>query len=404
MNILIISSALPYPLIDGGRKGVFFPIKGLAERGHRVHLACLAGQPDPDAVRVLSQYCSLDVVVAPHTPTPGGAFRSLFSATPYDLSRYHRVELMEKLRRKVSGGGFDLVQAEGAHETWYAVTLKKEYGIPTVIRIHSLQHMNILRLAASFGNPAANLFLKFDGVKARRYEARECQKVDANLTVSDTDARILQGLNPSIRCVTVPAGVNLEDFVPSGVPPDPGTVLWMGSLSWAPNRDSFWWFYRSIVPHLVKLLPGVRIKIVGSGAARDILAVRHPNVEIVGFVSDVRHALQSAQVCVVPLQAGSGIRIKMLEMFAMNKAVVSTSVGCEGLGVKDGTHLLVGDTPEEFARHVVTLLANPELCATLGGNGRAHVLRSYGWDSIVGQYEAAYRYAIELAGDRRGDR
>jgi glycosyltransferase involved in cell wall biosynthesis len=178
----------------------------------------------------------------------------------------------------------------------------------------------------------------------------------------------------------------------------------MGSLAWAPNRDSFWWFYRSIVPHLVRLLPGVRIKIVGSGAASDILALRHPNVEVVGFVDDVRRALQTAQVCVVPLRAGSGIRIKMLEMFAMKKAVVSTTVGCEGLGVKDGTHLLVGDTPEEFARHVVTLLANPELRTLLGDNGRAHVLRRYGWDTIVGQYEAAYRHAMELAGESKGDR
>jgi polysaccharide biosynthesis protein PslH len=400
MNILIISSAVPYPLIDGGKKGVFFPIKELAARGHSIHLLSLTKKRDEEALRAVAQYCTVEVVVQPKTVTVSGALRSLFSATPFDMSRYQNKELLDLVRKTIRNGRFDVVQVEGAHEAWYGVKIKEEFGLPVAIRVHSLQHMNILRLVGTYRNPLLNLFLWFDGIKMSRYESREGKKLDVNMVVSDVDGDILRRLDPDIFCMTVPAGVDLGEFVPGEPNPEPKSVLWMGSLGWPPNQDSFWWFYRKIVPKLVERVPDVRIRVVGSSAPDEILQVKHPNVSMLGFVPDVREVLNTSQVCVVPLQAGSGIRIKLMEMFAMKKAVVSTTIGAEGLNVENGKHLMLADTPEDFAAAVARLLADPALRTRLGEQASMHVREHYGWDRLALKYEEAHKKAIERSSAR----
>ena len=125
-----------------------------------------------------------------------------------------------------------------------------------------------------------------------------------------------------------------------------------------------------------------------------IQSLRHPNVEVLGLVADIRQAMARAQVCVVPLRIGSGVRIKLLEMFAMGRAVVSTSVGAEGLGVTHDEHLLIADTPEQFAKEVVGLLRDNARRARLGAEARAHVTRQYSWERVADLFEAVYRSLV----------
>jgi polysaccharide biosynthesis protein PslH len=215
--------------------------------------------------------------------------------------------------------------------------------------------------------------------------------MDLNLTVSDHDAEVLRRHAPGVRCRTVPAGVELSKFTGERSPEEPRSVLWMGSLGWLPNQDSFWWFYRSIVPGIVRRDPRVRITVVGSNPPGEITALRHPNVEVLGFVEDLAQVMRRSQVCVVPLRVGSGIRIKLLEMFAERRAVVSTTIGCEGLGVQNGRHLLIADDPGGFAEAVVRLLDDAPLRAELGDRARSHVENLFDWEKIAAQYEDAYR-------------
>jgi glycosyltransferase involved in cell wall biosynthesis len=167
-----------------------------------------------------------------------------------------------------------------------------------------------------------------------------------------------------------------------------------------PNQDSFWWFFRSIVPEIVRRDPRVRITVVGSHPPRKIANLRHPNVEVLGYVEDLRSVMRRSQVCVVPLRVGSGIRIKLLEMFAERRAVVSTSIGCEGLGVVDGGELLIADDPVGFAAAVVRLLDDDQLRIEIGDRARKHVELRYGWEQIAAQYEEAYRSVIEANAGR----
>jgi glycosyltransferase involved in cell wall biosynthesis len=410
MRILIISPSFPYPLIDGGRKGVFYMTKSLAERGNDVHLACLTRRNDPDASARVAEHCTLHEVEAPQGSHFPGALRSLFSSASYDLSRYWNATLLAKIRGLLSTVSFDIVQAEGPHVYWYGVKIRREFNIPTVGRPSSLQHVNISRLADMTRNPFAKAFLRLEAEKVRRVEAEQGAFLDLTITISEADAEILRSQNPNIRCAVVPVGVNLDELTPGSHEPTPRTVLWMGSLGWPPNQDSFWWFYREIVPLIVARVPDVRILVAGSNPPTDIMAVRDPHVTILGFVPNVRDCVLDAEVCVVPLQVGSGIRLKLLEMFSLKKAIVSTSIGCEGLGVKDGRELLVADTPTTFADGVARVLADSNLRRRLGESGRAFVVDHYGWDKIAERYESTYRDVIHhfhhtssSASPRQGD-
>lgn len=396
----MIAPLLPYPAVDGGRRDLFYSLKSLAARGHRIHFACLNRQPDPDAVKTMERYCTVDLVQADTKPRPLGAARALFSSAPYDASRFQNEGLLAKILARLREEKFDIVQIYGIHAAWFAQKIRQHHRVPVALRAVCLQFPNLLRAARHYRNPFLRLYLGVDGAKMRRYETEIGRALDVNLMISDADQRVLHALDGAIHCEVVPSGITPEEFSPAVTPPPPRTVLWMGSLGWLPNQDSFWWFYREIVPLLVERLPDVSISVAGSNPPKEILSVRHPNISVLGFVPDVRETMRHNAVCVVPLRVGSGIRIKLLEMFAMEKAVVSTSVGCEGLDVADGRELLVAETPETFAEAVVRLLKDAPLCESIGRSARSFVLRSYAWDTIAAQWEGVLLETIRRFGDR----
>ena len=398
MNILIICPLLPYPLVDGASRSVFYPIKVLAERGHRVHLACLTRKVDTAALREVERYCTVDMVTWASQPSALGAARGLFASVPYDIARFDAPALQQRIFDRLESEHFDVIQAEGIHSAPFALAARDRFGVPVLLRVNTVQHMNLLRAVGKHANPFMNMYLWYEGRKVRRYEVEKGRAVDLNLVISDHDGALLRRLDPDLRCMTIPAGVELAEFDVGTGDPDPATVLWMGALSWAPNRDSFWWFYREIVPHLVRLVPHVRIQVVGSNPPEDILRLRHPNLEVLGFVPDLRDTVRRATVCVVPLQVGSGIRIKLLELFAMRRAVVCTTVGAEGLHLEDEKQLLIADEPAAFAGAVRRIIDDPALRVRLGEAGWRHVERSYTWSRMGALYEEAYRRVISKRG------
>jgi polysaccharide biosynthesis protein PslH len=400
MRILNIATLVPYPLIDGGRISIYYPLKHLAARGHEITLACLSEKPDPDAVRHLESFCRVEVQPFSKKLTIRGLLSSLFSPRSYNLSRFRVPEFEKRVIALARAGSFDVVDVALSAAS-YGLLLKRELGLPVVLRVHNVHWVNFARAGAQYGNPLVKLYLWDETRKIRREELSIAGQVDLNLTVSDHDAGVLQSQGEGIRCLTVPAGVELDDFRGERVAERPRSVLWMGSLGWVPNQDSFWWFYKSIVPEIVRREPHVRITVVGSNPPREIVELRHPNVEILGYVEDLRSVMSMSQVCVVPLRIGSGIRIKLLEMFAGRRAVVSTSIGCEGLGVEDGRHLLIADEPASFAAAVVRLMSDERLRTDIGDRAREHVELHYGWERIAAQFEEAYRSVIGSAGDRR---
>jgi glycosyltransferase involved in cell wall biosynthesis len=191
----------------------------------------------------------------------------------------------------------------------------------------------------------------------------------------------------------VPNGVDVAYYA-AAVPPkkSPATLFFVGWMRHAPNVDGLLYLLEKIFPRVVREIPNVRLVIVGAPISSTVrrAALRWPSVELAGYVADVRPLLRSATLSVVPLRIGGGTRLKILESMAAGTAVVSTSIGCEGLAVEPGRHLLVGDGPEAFADSTVRALRDPALRAELEREALALVKARYDWTSIAETMNGVY--------------
>ena len=199
-------------------------------------------------------------------------------------------------------------------------------------------------------------------------------------------------------CVVIPNGVDTTYFV-SGEQDDnqpSNTVLFTGTMNYSPNTEAMLYFVDEIWPLIQERMPAALLQIVGHSPPPEIVKLaRLPNVAVLGSVPDVRPYLAAAQVVVAPLRIGGGTRLKILEAMAMARAVVSTSLACEGLDVQHGRHLLVADTPLTFAESVCELLSNASRRAAMGKEGRQLVQESYDWQSLGLRMEDALRNVLQ---------
>jgi glycosyltransferase involved in cell wall biosynthesis len=224
------------------------------------------------------------------------------------------------------------------------------------------------------------------------FERRVFPRADAVAGVTGLDAQQALAWG-SHSTVLVENGVDLDHFAPvSERASNAAELLFLGSLDWYPNQDAVEYLLEEILPFLSARSPEVRLRIVGRRAPPELakLVARSSGVELVGEVADVRPYLARARVVLVPLRIGGGSRIKILEALAMGKAVVSTTIGAEGLAVTNGVHLLLADSPEAFADSTLQLLKSPEEQARLGIEGRKLVEGRYSWDTAAEALESAW--------------
>lgn len=222
--------------------------------------------------------------------------------------------------------------------------------------------------------------------------------VDQVVAVSDLDARRLEELAGISGVVTIPNGVDTAYFADTGAPRRANSLVYVGGLTWSPNHDAIRYFCKEILPRLAAEVPEVSLTVIGKvpngGDFREI--IDNPRVRMSGLVDDVRPLIAEAAAYVVPLRIGGGTRLKILEALSMAKPLVSTSVGCEGLDVIHGEHLLIADTPEAFAQQVLRVLREPDLARRLGLAGRERVEQRYDWDVVARGLESVYERCARI--------
>jgi glycosyltransferase involved in cell wall biosynthesis len=236
--------------------------------------------------------------------------------------------------------------------------------------------------------------------RMRRHEMAECRRFDHVVAVSPQDAEAFRAEYGVASVSDVPTGVDTDYFRPSGREArQPHDLVFTGSMDWMPNEDAILYFAEQILPRVRARVPGVTLTVVGRNAPPRVRALgdADPAIRVTGSVPDVRPYIERAALFVVPIRVGGGTRLKIFEAMAMERAVVSTSVGAEGLPVRDGVDGVLRDTPEAFADALVELLARPERAAAIGREAAAVVRARFGWDGVAAQFAAACEAAI---GDR----
>jgi sugar transferase (PEP-CTERM/EpsH1 system associated) len=399
LSVLVLDEWIPFPADSGKRVRTWNLLRRLARR-HKISLLCY-GEPEggvADAVRAAGIHL--------HTVSPIAgldAWRiyprlaaNLFSSYPFSVTKHYTPRFRKRLKDLLGAEHFDLVHCEW---TPYARYLSEVGRIPTMVMAHNIESQIWSRRWRQSRTLAESAFFSLQARKMESFERQALTRVGRVAAVTALDANQLAAWG--VRHISlVENGVDLDQFVPSEEATQPGQILFCGSLDWYPNLDALDYLLEEIMPQLIQRLPGVKLRIVGKGPSFSLkkrLAGR-ASVEFVGEVRDIRPYLAQTSVVVVPLRIGGGSRVKILEALAMGKAVVSTSIGAEGLAVSNGVHLLLADTPAEFASRVVELLNSPQESQRLGENGRLLVVDRYSWDRAAKALESAWQQVCNPCG------
>lgn len=408
MNVLFLASDLSYPPSGGRSQRTFNTLSEVASR-HRVQFVAFdqgLKRNGPNrrerAVEALSEICdSVTVVPLPvkfePAAVPRAVLRSLFTSAPYSDVIYRSRELAAAVERLRDRQPIDLLHNDSTDMARYVGLVP---DVPSVLVHHNVESVLMGRRATYEKGFARRTFVRLEAHKLRWHEARFGPHYDVHVAVSKEDAGRLPV--PSERVRIVPNGVDVSYFRPGGAAEVDDTLVHVGAMRWAPNFDGMQHFLSEVWPRIRSRRPHVRLRLAGAGSDELDLPDPPPAMEGLGFVQDIRPLVDAAAVYVVPLRYGGGTRLKILDAMAMGKAVVSTSIGCEGLDVVPGRDIVVADRPEDFAREVCRLLADRAARTALGDSARKRVVERYAWPVIGEQLEDAYALAVRLRA-QRGD-
>jgi len=390
MKILILDEEFPFPLNTGKRIRTFNLVTRLAQRHELRYLAY--GQADSDGFRALADKNIQPVAVPPQVPAKQGPLfylrllANLFSQLPYIVSSHYSKPFAREFERCLSDEPPDLVLCEWSP---YAVYLQSTSGIKLVIVAHNIEARIWKRYYETESSGLKRWYIGRQATKVERFEREAFKTVDGATGVSSDEAAAIKSFNPGLPVQVVENGVDLEYFKPDAAAPRDDHLVFTGAMDWRPNQDAVVYFVNRVFPLLRAEFPALQVTLVGREPPRHVLDLgRTDGVTVTGTVDDVRPYIAQAAVYIVPLRVGGGSRLKILEALAMKKAVVSTSVGAEGLELDGGRHLELADTTEQFAQTVSKLLRDPERRRQLGEDGRKLVEERYGWDAIAAKLES----------------
>jgi glycosyltransferase involved in cell wall biosynthesis len=384
-SILLVAPSWPHPPTWGFAMRVYHLAKQLSSR-HRVSLLTYDGGNTATAQSGASSiFESVDFVRRPAAVRSKrrAQAESLLSPRSHHVGGLRSAEMEVTLQNLLARRAFDLIQLESSQMAFCAPFS----DVPVVLDEHNIEYLLLRRLAEVESSPARKAFGYMEAGKVRREEVRAWTRSAGSIFTSRADMDVMRATLPAKPACVVPNGVDLEYFQPGADEPDKSTVVFTGSINYRPNTDAVAFFVRDVMPRLLRLKPSTKFVVVGQGAPDWLLRMSGTNVQFTGAVSDVRPYLARAAVVVAPLRAGSGTRLKILEALAMEKPVVTTSIGCEGLAMVDGQHLVVADDPQSFAEETARLMSDRKLAAELGRSGRALAERDYSWSVIVHRLE-----------------
>lgn len=398
MRVLLLTQVLPYPPNSGPQVKTFAVARALAAEHELTIVSFVRG--DESAAACVLEQCGARVYAVPLRRSRGRDLwhggRALSHGLPFLMARDDSWAMRQRLSSLAAAQRFDVVHIDQLNMAQYAPLIP---GARRVLDLHNALWRLAQRLADTTESWLRRPLLRREARLLRRYEAKACAGSDVVLTVSEADrqelltAAVASGVDvPPERLQVVPIALD-PSLIPSRLRSQPSLprLLHLGTLAWPPNADGLLWLLREVWPQLRQSLPQVTLDVIGQHPTAEVLAAAQTaGVSVHGYADDLSAALRDSAVLVVPLHAGSGMRVKILTAMAHGIPIVSTRLGCEGIDVEDGKHLLVADDAVSFATAVRRILEEPGLASTLAQNGRALIDARYSAESALAALGGIY--------------
>ena len=384
VKILFVANRMPYPPYRGDKLKIYNLATELSAN-HELHLITIAeNQEDLDSISALQKplFTSIQYVYRPKWRSALSAALGLFSKRPIQVSYFRSKAFAQKLKQLLNDHVFDAIHVQHLRMAQYF-----EEGAPSnaILDLPDAFSLYWKRRELAAKNPLDKAFRSLEFSRLAQYEKWMLPKFPQSLVCSAEDRDYL--INAGITNVDVlPNGVNLKSFSPQGSDAIiKNRILFTGNMDYAPNVDAVQYFVNDIFPLILEKHPDSRFVIAGQRPVKAVLDLVSDRIEVTGFIENLASEYAKANVVVSPLRIGAGTQNKVLEALAMNQAVVCSKVGFLGLGLKSGEGILMGDTAQEFATHVVSILQSDELRKNLGETGGLHVRKTFAWSGISKQ-------------------
>jgi polysaccharide biosynthesis protein PslH len=389
-KILALTSRLAYPPREGHQLRSWHMLRALAAQHDVTLLSFVRGDDAPEAAGPLRDTVArLEMFPVPsersRVTLASALVRGTFGRDPFVVEKYASAAMRTRIAQLIDGA--DIVHVDMLP----LAALVGATRVPIVLNAHNVEHELLQLRIAIETRPLHRLFLRTQAARLKRFETSVCRRASRILACSETDAHQLAELAPDTPITVVPNGVDTNAIQPSIEPPSRNDrLIFVGQMSWFPNRDGIEWFLADILPRIVQARPDVRFALVGKNDGLIVPTSIANNVELLGFVDDLAPVMREASVYVVPLRAGSGTRLKVLEAMAFGKAIVTTHVGSEGIGLEDGESALYADSADDFADAVVRVMDDRALTVRLGHLARMQAVAHYDWNAITASMLPVY--------------
>lgn len=404
MKILLITHLLPYPPTGGCSLRNFNLIKECSKNNdlylitfyRKIHLK---GDTSLEkAIDKMKEYCKeVHVFEIPSERSKLLWYILLifnsFTPTPYSAWIYKSSKMIRFVKQFVNNNKIDVIELGEIGLFNYAGLFP---DLPKVLVHHNIESQLLFRRSKAEKNILAKLYLFIQAVKLKRFEFRACKDIEYHTTVSANDMNTLKAINPNVKVEVVSNGVDVDYFRPDNIKVEDNSLIFIGGMSWLPNYDAMIYFKDQIWPLLKKEIPDIKITIIGKNPAKDLIDFSHSDkmFQVTGFVDDIRTHMSKAAVYIVPIRIGGGTRLKILDAMSSGKAIVSMSIGCEGIDIKDRFDIYIADKPEDFANDVIELLRDKNKRELLGKNARETATNKYSWGKISPILESVYQKTV----------
>jgi len=408
MNILFLTQILPYPPDAGPKVKTWHVLQALIEYGHSITLVSFVRPDEGPHLPVLEKMCSAVHAVPIHRSRiadMGYMIKSYMTNRPFLIERDDLSPMQEMVNQLVKEGDFQFIHADQLTMVQFAIRGASAFPDkrPKVIfDAHNAVWTIVERMEEN-----APFFLKpvlaVETKRVKQYEGELLRTVDHVLAVTDIDRNLLEEAmhfskkrnhNRVSPITVIPIAVDTQKLKPVTRKVGSKNIVTLGTLHYPPNADGIRWFFNEVLPLIWKRIPDATLTIIGKNPPQDFLDFQERNsdlVKVTGYVPDLVPYLEQSAVMVVPVRAGGGMRVRILEAFAYAMPVVTTTVGLEGIQAFHDRDVFVADTEVDFAYRTTDLIENTSLQDKLSSHGRQLAETRYDWQVVLSAMDLIYR-------------
>lgn len=397
MHILFLSQVLPYPVDAGPKMRSYFVLRHLAQK-HEVTLLTFVRDTDqPQYIAHLDEFCHAVYTVPMHRSRLRDVkflAQSLLAKAPFLIIRDQIQTMTDKVRQLVGSKRFDAIHVDQLWMAQYALAAIQNTAPPPklILDQHNAVHLIPKRLADSETHPLKRSLMAREARLLTTYESEICHRFDHVVWVTEEDRRAVVALskpntNGQMPSTVIPICADPTKIKPVARTTNKPRITFLGGLHWPPNAQGIIWFAKDVFPQVRAEIPEAVLTVIGKDPP---VGLDEEGIEVTGYAADLMPYLTDTAVFIVPLHAGGGMRVKILDAWSWKLPIVSTSIGAEGMDVEHMKNILIADTAQTFAEAIVSILKDTTLAQQLGQNGRQTILEKYNWRTVYSAWDEVY--------------